>query len=74
MGRQANVIISITMLAMVPVWTQQVRGVRYGNAATQYHPRQWVDGSSPTYKKSDTDSIANPTNGSWWIVQVQPSS
>jgi len=32
-----------------------------------------VDRSSPTYREV-TDKWLNPTNGSWWIVQVLPNS
>ena len=35
------------------------------------HPRQWVDCSGPAYKQYLLTEL-NPTNGSWWIVQVRP--
>ena len=35
------------------------------------HPREWVDCSDPTYI-SGFREFTNPTNGSWWIVQIQP--
>src|SRR5207244_6992668 len=38
------------------------------------HPRQWVDRSSPAYKEMPRASSPNPTHGSGWIVQVQPTS
>src|SRR5262245_64855049 len=38
----------------------------------KYHPRKWVDCSSPTYKRS-VDGSTNATHGSAWIVHIQPS-
>src|SRR5262245_50886715 len=38
----------------------------------QSHPRQWVDASSSAYQRS-LDHSVNPTHGSGWIVQGQPS-
>ena len=35
------------------------------------HPREWVDGSDPTYMQRRAEFL-NPTNGSWWIVQIRP--
>ena len=32
-----------------------------------------VDSSDPTYSKQHTQKQRNPTNGSWWIVQIQPT-
>jgi hypothetical protein len=32
------------------------------------HPRQWVDYTDPFY--NHTFCTVNPTNGSWWIVQI----
>src|SRR5207244_6992667 len=37
------------------------------------HPRQWVDRSSSAYKEMPRASSPNPTHGSGWIVQVQPT-
>src|SRR6266403_2177887 len=36
------------------------------------HPREWVDGSDPTYIRART-AFWNPTHGSGWIVQIQPT-
>jgi hypothetical protein len=36
------------------------------------HQRKLVDGSDPFYKKSAVE-IVNPPNGSWGIVQIQPT-
>jgi hypothetical protein len=33
------------------------------------HQRQFVDDSDPFYSK-DSLPVLNPTNGSWWIVQI----
>ena len=38
----------------------------------EYHPRQWVDCSSPAYTGRPRDCIPNTTHGSGWIVQAQP--
>jgi hypothetical protein len=38
----------------------------------QSHPREWVD-LFRSVLPSDTQRRSNPTNGSWWIVQIQPS-
>jgi hypothetical protein len=35
------------------------------------HQRQLVDGSDLAYKEMDCE-VKNPTNGSWWMVQIQP--
>src|SRR5258705_1716371 len=35
------------------------------------HPRKWVECSDPTYRGRASRS-ENPTNGSWWMVQIQP--
>src|SRR5258705_11749468 len=35
------------------------------------HPRKWVECSDPTYRATASRS-ENPTNGSWWMVQIQP--
>ncbi|MBI3949073.1 MAG: hypothetical protein HY314_01255 [Acidobacteria bacterium] len=37
----------------------------------QSHQRQLVDASDPTYT-TEHPPLVNPTNGSWWILQVQP--
>src|SRR6185436_1734663 len=37
------------------------------------HPRKWVDRSGPAYTEAGCQSFANPTHGSGWIVQVQPT-
>ena len=37
------------------------------------HQRQLVDASDPTYKNEFGLCFCNSTNGSWWILQVQPS-
>ena len=37
------------------------------------HPRKWVDRSSPAYKTKAARCFPNPTHGSGWIVQVQPT-
>ncbi len=37
------------------------------------HPRQWVDGSSSTYKPRAAACFPNPTHGSGWMVQAQPT-
>ena len=37
------------------------------------HQQQLVDRSSPTYLRRFAVTFVNPTNGSWWIVQVQPT-
>ena len=34
------------------------------------HQRQLVDSSDPTYKSDREIASSNPTNGSWWIVQI----
>src|SRR5262249_5549114 len=34
------------------------------------HQRQLVVPSSPFYKKSPPAKLPNPTNGSWWFLQV----
>jgi hypothetical protein len=39
----------------------------------EYHPRQWVDCSSPTYPERPIDCFPNTTHGSGWIVQVRPT-
>jgi len=39
----------------------------------QYYPRQWVDDSGPAYNRCDW-APSNPTHGSGWIVQVQPTN
>src|SRR5881397_2555283 len=36
------------------------------------HPREWVDGSDPTYTRPRT-AFFNPTHGSGWMVQIQPT-
>ena len=36
------------------------------------HPRQWVDGSESNLHPSARAEFTNPTNGSWWIVQIRP--
>ena len=36
---------------------------------SKYHPRQRVDTSGPTYRVL---TKANPTDGTRWMVQVQP--
>jgi len=36
------------------------------------HPREWVDCSDSTYEFKRSHLNQNPTNGSWWMVQVQP--
>jgi glycosidase len=36
---------------------------------TKSHQRQLVDGSDPFYEQSAYSS-SNPTNGSWWMVQI----
>src|SRR6266481_5594928 len=36
------------------------------------HPREWVDGSDPTYIRART-AFLNPTHGSGWMVQIQPT-
>jgi hypothetical protein len=38
------------------------------------HQRQLVDGSDPTYKETLAPKPRNPTNGSWWMVQIQPKT
>jgi hypothetical protein len=40
----------------------------------QSHSRQCVDCSDPTYQRARFEEDSNPTNGSWWIVQVQPTN
>jgi hypothetical protein len=40
--------------------------------AFKSHQRQLVDGSNPAYKKEAL--LPNPTNGSWWMVQIQPTA
>ena len=30
----------------------------------------WVDGSDPFYAGLDEQPQGNPTNGSWWMVQI----
>src|ERR1700752_1587017 len=40
------------------------------NAWCKSHQRQWVDGSDPLYSESHPTLGANPTNGSWWMVQI----
>src|SRR5262245_24118885 len=37
----------------------------------EYHPRKWVDHSSPAYMESGRGS--NTTHGSGWIIQVEPT-
>src|SRR2546426_12694274 len=37
------------------------------------HPRQWVDRSSPAYRRRHPRCSPNPTHGSGWIVQVRPT-
>src|SRR5882724_11904080 len=39
----------------------------------EYHPREWADPSSPAYKRGPLACFLNPTHGSGWIVQVQPT-
>src|SRR6185295_12689304 len=39
----------------------------------EYHPRQWVDRSSPAYRRRTSAASGNTTHGSEWIVQVQPT-
>src|SRR6266481_966949 len=36
------------------------------------HPREWVDGSDPTYQRARS-AFLNPTHGSGWMVQIQPT-
>src|SRR2546427_3980422 len=38
-----------------------------------YAVSQWVDRSGPAYKRRPPDGSSNPTHGSGWIVQVQPT-
>jgi hypothetical protein len=35
------------------------------------HQRQLVDGSDPFYGTRQHMRLRNPTNGSWWMVQVR---
>src|SRR5262245_14129853 len=46
------------------------RGARHDFAKS--HPRQWVDVSSSAYQRS-VDHFVNPTHGSGWIVQAEPT-
>src|SRR6185295_16043479 len=39
------------------------------HAALQSHPRQWVVSSDAFYTQHKTWP-SNPTNGSWWMVQI----
>jgi hypothetical protein len=48
------------------------RSIVNESISLQSHQRQLVDGSNPTYKKDAF--LLNPTNGSWWMVQVRPST
>jgi len=42
--------------------------------APEYHPRQWVDRSSPTYAAGALVLRSpNTTHGSGWIVQARPT-
>src|SRR5882724_13088265 len=45
-----------------------------GPKLREYHPRQWVDSSGPAYKRRPLACFSNPTHGSGWIVQVQPTN
>jgi hypothetical protein len=38
---------------------------------TKSHQRKLVDCSDPVYKGALAES-ENPTNGSWWMVKIQP--
>src|SRR5947199_317472 len=48
--------------------------VRDSCETPEYHPRQWVDRSSPAYKRGPINCFPNTTHGSGWIVQVQPTN
>src|SRR5258705_3484017 len=38
--------------------------------ALESHQRKLVDGSDPFYNNSLVRKLLNPTNGSWWMVQI----
>src|SRR6266480_304141 len=44
---------------------------RRASRICESHQRKLVDGSDPSYRGELSES-ANPTNGSWWIVQILP--
>jgi len=48
-----------------PVWAAL-------HKATKYHPRKWVDSFKSYPQQASPLDSPNPTNGSWWIVQVRP--
>jgi len=43
----------------------------FAKKETKFHPRQWVDCSSPAYNEAMIEFL-NPTHGSGWIVQIRP--
>src|SRR6266480_2197342 len=45
---------------------------RRASRICESHQRQLVDCSDPSYRGELSES-ANPTNGSWWIVQILPT-
>src|SRR5882724_6986630 len=45
-----------------------------GPKLRESHPREWVDRSGPAYKRRPLACFSNPTHGSGWIVQVQPTN
>src|SRR6266404_2959589 len=46
--------------------------IRAPTAFLKSHRREWVDGSDPTYIRART-AFLNPTHGSAWMVQIQPT-
>ena len=55
----------------VPPRGSNLPATEAGVKTLKSHPRKWVDGSDPAYL-GGLPEFRNPTNGSWWMVQIQP--
>src|SRR5260370_32326684 len=55
------------------LFRSNLRRTRLSETA-ESHQRQLVDCSDPTYDGQDSPKPQNPTNGSWWIVPIQPTT
>ena len=54
----------------------QIQSTAKGNVMIRRIPpqRELGDGSDPAYGRGEGDHPANPTNGSWGMVQFQPTA
>src|SRR6188474_2356799 len=55
-------------------WFRSRLPLRAGVELEESHQRQLVNGSDPAYHSGLAWNSWNPTNGSWWMVQIPPTT